>query len=133
MGLAANLTERGRLCVVDAVPYGRERLEVGKCGGQILVRHAAIGVPWHDLAEPAGPHKSSADRLRKKRVVVIRNPRRVERDVGAGHAAPGTVENKTAGKLHARQGLTVCILRRMAILAAGNADQIGTALFGSGK
>jgi len=69
MGLAADVAKRRRLCVVHVVPHGLECLEVGKCGGQILVRHPAMNVPGHDLVEPARLHESGAHDLCKERLL----------------------------------------------------------------
>ena len=101
VGLTADLAKRRRLGVIHVVVHRFERFDIGKHGGSILVRHTAVGVPRHDLAELSRPDVPGANRLRKHRLVVVRNPRRVGSDVAAGHTAPRSIENEAASKVHA--------------------------------
>ena len=131
VGLTADLAKRRRLCVVHVMPQRFERPNIGKHRDNILVRHPSVGVPRHDLVELPCPDKSRADHLSKHALVVIRNPRRVGSDIGARHAAPGSIKNEPAGKVHSRQRLPMCVLRRVAIRASSNCHQVFPALFGS--
>jgi adenylate cyclase len=57
-------------------------------GGNIVVCHAAEGVPRHDLVDAARLDVPRAQHFLEQRNVVVGNVARVRREVGAGHPAP---------------------------------------------
>jgi hypothetical protein len=131
MGLVAEPAKRRRLRVVHMVAHRFQRLEICEHRHNIRVRHFSVGVPRHDLIELPCPDESRADCLCEHGLVVVRNPRRVESDVGAHHSAPRSIQNEPAGKVHARQWLPVSVLWCMAVGASGHGGQVFSALFRS--
>src|SRR5215469_5835218 len=95
---ATNLAVGRHLRIIHVVPYRVEGLEVGENGREVFVRHAAVGMPWHDLAEVPGLHPSGANCLSEEGLVVVGNPRRIGSDVRARHPAPRAIENQSAAK-----------------------------------
>ena len=116
----------GRVCRTSAARSRRwshgartgfERGEIRENGGDVLVCHAAEGVPRHDLVDRSRLGVPRAHHLGEQRHVVVGNAARVRREVGAGHPAPRAVEDESAGELQAGDRLAVIVLRRVAFAA----------------
>src|ERR1700690_3593529 len=79
--LPAKFAIGGWLGVVDVMPNGCERLQIGKNGVAVFFRHPAVTAPRHDLVELSRLDVPGAYGLRKRRLVVGGDAGGVRRDI----------------------------------------------------
>lgn len=111
-----------RFGVVHAVVYGLNRAQIYKDGLEVLIAHMTKEPPRHDRIQLPSAHLTTVDDLQKESFVVIADPRRVGRDIGAG-SPPVWIGfyQISASELEAGQRFSVALVpQRVAPLTGAN-------------
>ena len=129
---SADLAGRRRLRVVYAVFDGRHGSQVREHRLQVLIRHTAMDPPGHNGRKLARFDVAGVHHVEEQFFIIIRNPGRVRRNVGARDIPPQTLHHRSAREVKSRQRLAV-LLRCVAVATTRHANEESAALYGRGK
>src|SRR2546430_737619 len=100
--------------------------QIGKQRFEIVVAHLRIKRPGHGGIQGTRSDPSFMYRTQEKVFIVVRNARRIGRDVGARYGTRWPFQDKAAGKIEPRDWLP-SLLRRMTIGANSHFCPVGAA------
>src|SRR5713101_5003060 len=121
MLLSTELALRRRLGVIHEMVDRFEGAQIGKNRRQVIIRHVLVDWPGHGKFDAASLDASSPHGFDEERLIVIRNSRRIRRDVRAGYLVKrGTAcERKSCNGMRRHP-----FLGRVTFRATSDSDQV---------